>query len=686
MLEAIKEESLEKLGYFLKPSELFSEIAKRGNGNGEKEGVSNFILEDLQKILINIQNSTMGTDSEEDFDHLFEDMDLNSTKLGKTPEARNEVIAKVLAHLNKIDFKLEQTELDVLGDAYEYLIGQFASGAGKKAGEFYTPQQVSMVLAKLVTTGKKKLKSVYDPTCGSGSLLLRVAKEVQEVSNFYGQELNRTTYNLARMNMILHDVHYRRFDIKQEDTLEHPQHLDMQFEAIVANPPFSAKWSANPLFTSDDRFSQYGKLAPKSKADFAFVQHMIHHLAENGIMAIVLPHGVLYRGGSEHHILKYLIEDRNYLDAVIGLPENLFYGTTYVTCILVFKKCRENPDSILFIDASNHFEKVKKQNVLRESDIDKIINTFRKRVEEEKYSRLVPIDEIRRNEFNLNIPRYIDNFEKEEQVDLDFVCDFLKSINEQSNEADSKIKAICKELNIPYPEGNNIELVRLYQKGIMQRLFSQEIRFRDKHGKEFPAWKKQPFGSLFIFKSTNSFSRDMLNYEHGKIKNIHYGDIHTKFNSLFDITVENVPFVNSDVKIDRIDDGNYCNVGDLILADASEDYADVGKCIEIVNLNKEKVLSGLHTIHARPITSDLVKGFGGYLMKSSHVRTQIKKIAQGTKVLGISPKRLAKIELKVPSTEEQHRIVEFLTALDDKLSFSNSQLEKIEEYKKQIVK
>jgi type I restriction enzyme M protein len=303
---------------------LFTEVSKRGNGNNTEEDLfdvskTNFILEDLQKILTNIQLSTMGTDSEEDFDDLFSDMDLNSNKLGQKPEQRNELIAKVLFHLDKIDFKLENTELDVLGDAYEYLIGQFASGAGKKAGEFYTPQEVSKILAKIVTTGKQKLKSVYDPTCGSGSLLLRVAKEVKEVNNFYGQEMNRTTYNLARMNMILHGVHYRKFDIKQEDTLEHPQHLnDLPFEAIVANPPFSAEWSANPLFTSDDRFSQYGRLAPGGKADFAFVCHMIHHLAENGTMAVVLPHGVLYRGGAELHIRKYLIENRNYLDAVIG--------------------------------------------------------------------------------------------------------------------------------------------------------------------------------------------------------------------------------------------------------------------------------------------------------------------------------------------------------------------------------
>jgi len=425
-IEAIREESLEKLGYFLKPSELFSELAKRGNGNNDTE--SNFILENLQEILNNIQLSTMGTESEEDFDNLFEDMDLNSTKLGKTTDARNKLIAKVLSHLDKIDFKLENTELDVLGDAYEYLIGQFASGAGKKAGEFYTPQQVSMILAKLVTTGKTKLKSVYDPTCGSGSLLLRVAKEVEEVSNFYGQELNRTTYNLARMNMILHDVHYRKFDIKQEDTLEHPQHIEQQFEAIVANPPFSANWSANPLFTSDDRFSQYGKLAPKSKADYAFVQHMIYHLAENGTMAIVLPHGALFRSGAEQLIRKYLIEDRNYLDAIIGLPEKIFFGTDIPTCIMVFKKCRENPNDVIFIDASRYYAKGT-QNYIRQEDIEKIISTYQERQPEEKYSYIASLDEIRENEYDLNIPRYVNTFEEEEPVNLDDVSQKLILLN-----------------------------------------------------------------------------------------------------------------------------------------------------------------------------------------------------------------------------------------------------------------
>jgi type I restriction enzyme M protein len=448
-LEAIREEAVESLGYFLKPSELFSSVARRGNGNG-KHG-DTFILEDLQRILNNIEQSTMGTDSEEDFDHLFEDLDLTSTKLGRTEAAKNELISKVLAHLDKIDFRLEDIEADVLGDAYEYLIAQFAAGAGKKAGEFYTPQEVSKVLAKLVTVGKDKLKTVYDPTCGSGSLLLRVAREVKEVGKFYGQELNRTTYNLARMNMILHGINYQKFDIKQEDSLEHPQHPDLRAEAIVANPPFSAKWSANPLHLGDDRFSQYGRLAPSSKADWAFIQHMVHHLAENGVMAVVAPHGVLFRGAAEGHIRRYLIEDRNYLDAVIGLPANIFYGTGIPTCVLVFKKCKENSENILFIDASQWFEKRGNQNYLRAEDIDRILNTYRARSIQDKYSYVATLDEVTRNDYSLNIPRYVDTFEEEELVNLNEVSNELKALEEEMSETDRFIADCCKQLGILAP-------------------------------------------------------------------------------------------------------------------------------------------------------------------------------------------------------------------------------------------
>ncbi len=447
LLAAVKEEALDKLGYFLKPSELFSELARRGNA----EGKSKFILDDLSKVLASIEQSTMGSESEEDFGNLFADLDLTSHKLGKTENDKNELVVKVLSHLNEIDFDFKNTESDVLGDAYEYLIGKFASGAGKKAGEFYTPQQVSSVLARLVTVGKTKLKSVYDPTCGSGSLLLRVAKEVKEVSAFYGQESNPTTYNLCRMNMIMHDVHYKKFDIKNEDTLERPQHVDMRFEAIVANPPFSAEWSASPLFMSDDRYAPYGRLAPKGTADFAFLQHMIHQLADNGTMACVLPHGVLFRGGAEGHIREYLIKEKNYLDAVIGLPANIFYGTSIPTCILVLKKKREHKDSVLFIDASQHFEKVKTQNVLRAEDITKIISTYKERKNEDKYAHVALLNEISENDYNLNIPRYVDTFEEEEAIDLTKVSKELKNLEKEIQTTDAAIAAYCKELGIDTP-------------------------------------------------------------------------------------------------------------------------------------------------------------------------------------------------------------------------------------------
>jgi type I restriction enzyme M protein len=451
-LEAIKEESLLKLGYFLEPSQLFSVLAAKGNSDIESE--SNYILEDLKAVLNHIEQSTMGTESEEDFNALFEDLDLNSTKIGRTVGARNEIIVKILTHLDKIDFRLGEIESDVLGDAYEYLIAKFAAGAGKSAGEFYTPQQVSKILAKIVTTGKTKLKSVYDPTCGSGSLLLRVAKEA-DVSEFYGQELNRTTYNLARMNMILHDVHFREFNIVQEDTLENPQHLDKRFEAVVANPPFSAHWKsdANPLFNTDERFSQYGRLAPKTKADYAFLTHMLYQLADNGIMASVFPHGVLFRGAAEGHIREYIIKEMNALDAVIGLPANIFYGTSIPTCILVIKKCREANDNIVFIDASgdNHFVKEGNQNVLRDEDVELIVNTYRNRETIDKYSYVATLAEIEENDYNLNISRYVDTFEENEPVDLDVISAELKAIESDLQRSNDIIAGFCAELNISTP-------------------------------------------------------------------------------------------------------------------------------------------------------------------------------------------------------------------------------------------
>ena len=353
---------------------------------------------------------------------------------------------------------MHDTEADVLGDAYEYLIGQFASGAGKKAGEFYTPQQVSKLLAMIVSNGKERLKTVYDPTCGSGSLLLRVNR-ICQVSNFYGQELNTTTYNLARMNMILHGVRYSDFNIEQGNTLEDPHHLSQRFDAVVANPPFSAHWSANQTFLSDERFAQYGKLAPKTKADFAFVQHMVHQLDDSGTMAVVLPHGVLFRGAAEGTIREYLIKELNYLDAVIGLPANIFYGTSIPTVILVLKKCRVDSDDVLFIDASQEFEKGTNQNAMHNDDVDRIHEIYSERLavykedepEKKIFSHKATLAEIAENDYNLNIPRYVDTFEEEDPIDIDEVVEELQSLEIDIAGTDSEIQKFCTELNIKAP-------------------------------------------------------------------------------------------------------------------------------------------------------------------------------------------------------------------------------------------
>lgn len=450
VLGEIKKASVSHLGFFLKPTDLFGYLVRKGSG--EVKGQATFILEDLKNVLNTIEQTSMGTASEDDFKGLFDDVVLTSPKLGKSEQKKNEVIVEVLIKLSEIDFKLEDSKSDLLGDAYEYLIGEFAAGAGKKGGEFYTPAQVSRLLAQIVTEGKKRLKSVYDPTCGSGSLLLRIG-DYANVSMYYGQELNITTYNLARMNMILHGVPFDSFSIRQGDTLVDDMHLDLQAEAVVANPPFSAEWKSDsdPLLVQDERFSQYGRLAPKNRADYAFVAHMLHHLAENGTMAVILPHGVLFAGGANEAIRKYIIENQNSLDAVIGLPANLFYGAGIPAVIMIFKKCRKIDDNILFIDASNEFENGKNQNRLSDNNIQKIFSTYSQRKEVERYSHRASLEEIRENEHNLNIPRYVNTHEEEQPINLNAVAQELKTL--QTNEINliKEISSFCDELKIEKP-------------------------------------------------------------------------------------------------------------------------------------------------------------------------------------------------------------------------------------------
>ncbi|PTG22140.1 type I restriction-modification system subunit M [Staphylococcus chromogenes] len=438
--EAIEAELISQIGFVVEPQYLFSNFIRKIENQ-------TFDIEELHKAVNKVEESTRGEESEDDFNHLFADMDLNSSRLGNSNAARTKLISKVMVNLSTLPFVHSDLEIDMLGDAYEYLIGQFAATAGKKAGEFYTPQQVSKILAQIVTTDKTDLRNVYDPTCGSGSLLLRVGREAR-VRHYYGQEYNSTTYNLARMNMLLHDVNYNRFSIDNADTLEDPAVDEEKFEAVVANPPYSAKWSADPKFMDDPRFSNYGKLAPKSKADFAFIQHMIHHLDDNGTMAVVLPHGVLFRGAAEGQIRRYLIEEKNYLDAIIGLPANLFFGTSIPTSILVFRKCRQKDDSVLFIDASQSFEKGKNQNHLSDEDVEKIVNTYRNREELDKFSHNATLEEIADNDYNLNIPRYVDTFEEEAPIDLDQVQQDLANIDKEIANIEQEINGYLKELGV----------------------------------------------------------------------------------------------------------------------------------------------------------------------------------------------------------------------------------------------
>jgi len=442
-----------KVHYVIKPKYLWGSIAEMARTqDGE-------LLHTLQNAFDYIENESFAST----FQGLFSEINLSSEKLGKQYTERNTKLCTIITRIAE-GLANFSTDSDTLGDAYEYLIGQFAAGSGKKAGEFYTPQQISSILSAIVTldsqepgTGKKKyLQSLLDFACGSGSLLLNVRKKMgaHGIGKIYGQESNITTYNLARMNMLLHGVKDSEFEIFHGDTLLNDWDMLREanpakkkyFDAVVANPPFSYRWDLTDALGDDVRFKNYG-LAPKSAADFAFLLHGFQYLAKEGTMAIILPHGVLFRGGVEERIRTKLLKDGN-IDTVIGLPANLFYSTGIPVCILVLKKCKK-PDDLLFINASEHFEKGKRQNRLRQDDIDRIVSTYQFRTEEERYSRRVSMDEIEANNCNLNISRYISTATAEEEIDLIAVHTDLVNIEERIVKATSKHNEFLKELGLP---------------------------------------------------------------------------------------------------------------------------------------------------------------------------------------------------------------------------------------------
>ena len=444
--EQAREGLVQEKGFFILPSELFCNVRAKA---AKDENLN----ETLETVFRHIEESAKGSSSEGQFAGLFDDYDVNSNKLGATVAKRNEKLVKLLngiANMNLGDVK--KHDIDAFGDAYEYLMMMYASNAGKSGGEFFTPADVSELLTRLGTVGKKEINKVYDPACGSGSLLLKAEKVLgrDAVRNgFYGQEINITTYNLCRINMFLHDIEFDKFDIACEDTLTNPQHWDDEpFELIVSNPPYSIKWAGdeNPLLINDPRFSPAGVLAPKSKADLAFIMHSLAWLASNGTAAIVCFPGIMYRGGAEQKIRKYLV-DNNFIDCIIQLPSNLFFGTSIATCIMVLKKGKAD-NKVLFIDASSECIKVTNNNKLTPDNINKIVDTFAQRKEDAHFSHLAEYAEVKENDYNLSVSTYVEQKDTREKIDINSLNKEIDDIVEKEQMLRDEIKKIISEIEV----------------------------------------------------------------------------------------------------------------------------------------------------------------------------------------------------------------------------------------------
>lgn len=433
-------------GFFIMPSELFCNVrAKAANDEN--------LNETLESVFRHIEESAEVGEAENDFAGLFDDFDVNSNKLGSTVAKRNEKLVKLLNGVAKMNLgDIKDHSIDAFGDAYEYLMSMYASNAGKSGGEFYTPADVSELLARLGTVGKKEINKVYDPACGSGSLLLKAEKILGKDAirnGFFGQEINITTYNLCRINMFLHDIGFEKFNIACENTLTTPKHWDDEpFELIVSNPPYAIKWEGdeNPLLINDPRFSPAGVLAPKSKADFAFIMHSLSWLASNGTAAIVCFPGIMYRGGAEQKIRKYLV-DNNYVDCVIQLPSNLFFGTSIATCILIMKK-NKNDNKTLFIDASKECIKVTNNNKLTDENIERIVSEFTIRKEVKHFSHLAAYEEIVKNDYNLSVSTYVESEDTREKIDIIKLNAEIEKIVARENELRESIRNIIEEIEV----------------------------------------------------------------------------------------------------------------------------------------------------------------------------------------------------------------------------------------------
>lgn len=611
--------TVEEKGFFILPSELFKSVRARAPMDGD-------LNETLGRVFKNIEGSATGTASEDDLKGLFQELDPNSNKLGNTVAQRNQKLVKLLNAIGDLNLgNFENHEIDAFGDAYEYLMQMYAADAGKSGGEYYTPQEVSELLAQITSIGKTELSKVYDPAVGSGSLLLKFQKVLGKgkVGGYFGQEINLNTYNLARINMFLHDVPYEKFHLAHGDTLTHPEHWDDEpFEAIVSNPPYSIKWEgdANPLLINDPRFAPAGVLAPKSKADLAFTMHILSWLAVNGTAAIVEFPGVMYRGGAEARIRKYLV-DNNYVDAVIQLPPDLFFGTTIATCILVLKKSKTTND-VVFIDASAEFTRVGNKNKLTDAHRERILTTLVERAPVEHFAALVSNLEIVARDAVLSVSAYVKAEDSRDAVDISVISESLRSAVARQESLRIEIEQVAREVQETWAE-------------------IREARWR-------------PMGEVGTFIRGRRFTKaDVVPVG---IPSIHYGEIYTHYGVATDRAIRSVreelrPLLR------------FADPGDVVIASAGETVDDVGKAVAWLG-------TGPVAIHDDTFAfrHDCEPKYVAYWMQSESFRSRKSMLVASAKIKRLSSASLASIPMPVPSRSDQRKVVGLLETLESRTS------------------
>ncbi|GAA1583010.1 type I restriction-modification system subunit M [Actinoplanes couchii] len=612
-----RKETVAEKGFYILPSELFVNVRKSAASDKD-------LNETLENVFRDIEGSALGTDSEDALKDLFADLDVNSPKLGPTVAKRNDKLVKLLYAIGDLNLgSFSNHTIDAFGDAYEYLMTMYASSAGKSGGEFFTPQEVSELLARITVVGKKSVNKVYDPACGSGSLLLKFAKVLGKENvrqGFYGQEINLTTYNLARINMFLHDINYEKFSIAHGDTLVDPAHWDEEpFEAIVSNPPYSIRWEgdSNALLINDPRFAPAGVLAPKSKADLAFTMHMLSWLAADGTAAIVEFPGVLYRGGAEQKIRSYLV-DNNYIDAVIQLPPDLFFGVTIATCVIVLKKSKRD-NSILFVDASAEFARAGNKNKLLPQHLEKILGAYVAREDIDHFARLVPNKEVAENSYIISVTSFVEPENTRVTVEIDTLNSDVQDIVEQQLQLRAKIDEIITDLEAE------------------DALFSGA--------------QQLPMGTIGSFIRGRRFTKNDV-VEDG-IPSIHYGEIYTHYGIAAAETL-------SHVRNELAPQLRYAKPGDVVIAAVGETVEDVGKAVAWLGATDVAIHDDCFVFRSNRLNPKFV----AYYFRTEAFNAEKAKHVARAKVKRLSSAGLAKISIPVPSPAEQDRIVDRLDRLE----------------------